>query len=100
VIKHSTVSEYLTESIFREIDLITNRLKSIAKTHKEVANKNLRHRIFLEYKQLLIRFKELKSIASLINTFPSVSNKFSLSLKEKFYKNYIEICNDSFLFQA
>ena len=82
------------------IENIIFRIKAIQKCYKQINNVDLKYRLFREYKDLEIKFFQIKSKIKLMAN--SSSNKISVSklLNEKCIRCEKEIFKNKYLFSA
>jgi len=70
-------SQSLTNNLLMEIDVLSNRLRSIKQSYKTTDNKALRERLFSENKNIFERVNEIYKIAKLLNK--KYNEKFNFS---------------------
>ena len=60
-------SQSITNNLLIEVDILSNRLRSIKQSFKTTENKALKERLFSETKNIFKRVKEIYKIAELLN---------------------------------
>ena len=60
-------SQSLTNNLLMEVDVLSNRLKSIKQSYKTTENRALKGRLFTENKNIFKRVNEIYKIAELFN---------------------------------
>ena len=65
-----------------EVDLLTNRIRSIRQSFKTTHNKALKERLFFENKNIFKRVSEISKIAELLNKNTTEKINFSKLLLE------------------
>tara|TARA_Y100001933_G_scaffold41473_1_gene38257 strand:+ start:605 stop:907 length:303 start_codon:yes stop_codon:yes gene_type:complete len=97
---YSTQTISLVEHVYKKIDQITLRIRSIQKIYQQINNENLKTRLIDEHSKLKNKFIEFKTIVLLIEK--STFDKFGLSklLSEKYLRCEKEIFSKNFLFST
>ena len=72
----------LTNNLLMEVEVLSNRLRSIKQSYKSTENKALKDRLFSENKNLFKRVNEIYKIAELLNKNNTESINFSNLLVE------------------
>ena len=75
-------SESLTNNLLIEVDVLSNRLRSIKQSFKTTDNKALKERLFSENKNIFKRVNEIYKIAELLNKNNTEKINFSNLLFE------------------
>ena len=75
-------SQSLTNNLLKEVDFLSNRLRNIKKTYKDIQNKSLKERLFSENKKIFKRVNEIYKIAELLNKKNNEEINFSKLLVE------------------
>jgi hypothetical protein len=75
-------SHSLTNNLLIEVDVLSNRLKSIKQSFKTTQNKGLKERLFSENKNIFKRVKEIYKIAEILNKKNNEKLNFSKLLFE------------------
>ena len=75
-------SQSLTNNLLMEVDVLTNRLRSIRQSYKTTENKALKERLFSENKNIFKRVNEIYKIAELLNKKNNEKINFSKLLIE------------------
>ena len=60
-------SQSLTNNLLIEVEVLSNRLRSIKQSYKSTENKALKGRLFSENRNLFKRVNEIYKIAELLN---------------------------------
>ena len=60
-------SQSLTNNLLMEVDVLSNRLRTIKQSFKNTHNKALKARLFSENKNIFRRVNEISTIAELLN---------------------------------
>ena len=60
-------SQSLTNNLLMEVDVLSNRLRTIKKSYKTTDNRALKERLFSENKNIFKRVNEIYKIAELLN---------------------------------
>ena len=60
-------SQSLTNNLLMEVDVLSNRLRTIKQSFKTTHNKSLKARLFSENKNIFRRVNEISIIAELLN---------------------------------
>ena len=60
-------SQSLTNNLLMEVDVLSNRLRTIKQSFKTTHNKALKQRLFSENKNIFRRVNEIHNIAQLLN---------------------------------
>ena len=60
-------SQSITNNLLIEIDVLSNRLRSIKKSFKNTHNKGLKERLLFENKKIFNRVNEIYRIAEILN---------------------------------
>ena len=60
-------SQSLTNNLLMEVDVLSNRLRTIKQSFKTTHNKALKERLFSENKNIFRRINEISNIAELLN---------------------------------
>ena len=60
-------SQSLTNNLLMEVDVLSNRLRTIKQSFKTTHNKALKERLFSESKNIFRRVNEISNIAELLN---------------------------------
>ncbi len=60
-------SQSLTNNLLMEVDVLSNRLRTIKQSFKTTHNKALKARLFSENKNIFRRVNEISTIAELLN---------------------------------
>jgi len=76
------VSQSLTNNLLMEVDVLSNRLRSIKLSYKTTENKALKERLFSESKNISKRVNEIYKIAELLNKNNTEKINFSNLLVE------------------
>ena len=87
-------SQSITNNLLLEIDVLSNRLKSIKQSFKTTQNKGLKERLFSENKSIFKRINEIYEISLLLKKASNETINFSNLLFEKtkrvLYENKFE----------
>ena len=75
-------SQSLTNNLLMEVDVLSNRLRTIKQSFKTTHNKALKERLFSENKNIFRRVNEIYKIAELLNDKSNEKLKFSNLLLE------------------
>ena len=75
-------SQSLTNALLFEVDILSNRLRSIKKSFKTTSNRGLKERLFSENKNIFKRVNEIYKIAELLNKKNKEKINFSNLLVE------------------
>ena len=75
-------SQSLTNNLLIEVDVLSNRLRSIKQSYKTTENKTLKERLFSENKNIFKRVNEIHKIAELLNKNNDEKINFSKLLVE------------------
>ena len=75
-------SQSLTNNLLMEVDVLSNRLRSIKHSYKTTDNKALKERLFSENKNIFKRVNEIYKIAKLLNNKYNEKINFSNLLVE------------------
>ena len=75
-------SQSLTNNLLMEVEVLSNRLRSIKQSYKSTENKTLKWRLFSENKNLFKRVNEIYKIAELLNKNNTDNFNFSNLLVE------------------
>jgi len=75
-------SQSLTNNLLIEVDVLSNRLRSIKQSYKTTENKALKGRLFSENKNIFRRVNEIYKIAELLNKKTNEKINFSNLLFE------------------
>tara|TARA_B100001989_G_scaffold175262_1_gene126711 strand:+ start:236 stop:526 length:291 start_codon:yes stop_codon:yes gene_type:complete len=75
-------SQSLTNNLLKEVDILSNRLRSIKQSYKTTENKALKERLFSENKNIFKRVNEIYKIAEMLNKKNSEKINFSNLLVE------------------
>ena len=75
-------SQSLTNNLLIEVDVLSNRLRSIKQSFKTTNNKALKERLFSENKNIFKRVNEIYKIAKLLNKNNTEKINFSNLLVE------------------
>ena len=75
-------SQSITNTLLFEIDILSNRLRSIKQSFKTTNNKGLKERLFSESKNIFKRVNEIYKIAELLNKKNNEKINFSKLLFE------------------
>ncbi len=96
----SSQSLSIVDLVYKRIEIITLRIKTIQNTYKQVTNVNLKIRLVEEHSKLKSKFLEVKSLVLLIEN--SSNDKFGISklLSEKYLRSKKEILSDHYLFST
>ena len=76
-------SQSITNNLLLEVDVLSNRVKSIKQSFKATHNKGLKERLFYENNNIFKRVSEIHNIAELLNKKTSEKFNFSNLLLEK-----------------
>ena len=76
-------SQSITNTLLIEVDVLSNRLRTIKQSFKTTHNKGLRERLFSENKNIFKRVREIHKIAKLLNKARNEKLNFSNLLFEK-----------------
>jgi hypothetical protein len=60
-------SQSITHNLLREVEVLTNRLRNIKQSFKDIHNRGLKERLFFENKNIFKRVNEIYKIAELLN---------------------------------
>ena len=60
-------SQSITHNLLREVEVLTNRLRNIKQSFKDIHNSGLKERLFFENKNIFKRVNEIYKIAELLN---------------------------------
>ena len=75
-------SQSITNNLLIEIDVLSNRLRTIKQSYKTINNKALKERLFSENKNIFKRVNEIYKIAELLNKKNNEKINFSKLLIE------------------
>ena len=75
-------SQSLTNNLLIEVEVLSNRLRSIKQSYKSTENKALKGRLFSENRNLFKRVNEIYKIAKLLNKNNTENINFSNLLFE------------------
>ncbi len=75
-------SQSLTNNLLIEVEVLSNRLRSIKQSYKSTENKALKGRLFSENRNLFKRINEIYKIAELLNKNNTENINFSKLLVE------------------
>ena len=76
-------SQSITNNLLMEVDVLSNRIRTIKQSFKTTHNKGLKERLFSENKNIFKRVNEIYKIAELLNKRNSDEINFSILLFEK-----------------
>ena len=91
-------SQSITNNLLMEVDVLTNRLRSIKQSFKTTQKKALKERLFNENKNIFKRVNEIAKIAELLNKKTNEKINFSKLLAEITKRTLIENKFESNLF--
>ncbi|WP_033830000.1 hypothetical protein [Prochlorococcus marinus] len=91
-------SHSITNNLLIEVDVLTNRLKSIKQAFKTSHNKGLKERLLSENKNIFKRINEIYEIAEQLNRSNKEKFNFSSLLIEKTKRSLTENNFESNLF--
>ena len=91
-------SQSITNTLFIEIDVLTNRIRNIRESLKTTQNKGLKERLYYENKNIFQRVNEIYRIAEFLSKTNSEKINFSNLLIEKTKRTLIENIYESNLF--
>jgi hypothetical protein len=60
-------SQSIAHNLLREVEVLTNRLRNIKQSFKDIHNRGLKERLFFENKNIFKRVNEIYKIAELLN---------------------------------
>ena len=75
-------SQSLTNNLFIEVEVLSNRLRNIKQSYKNTENKALKERLFSENRNIFKRVNEIYKIAGLLNKNNTEKINFSNLLIE------------------
>ena len=75
-------SQSITNNLLMEVDVLSNRLRHIKQSFRNINNKVLKERLFSENKNIYKRVKEIYKIAELLNKRDNDKINFSKLLVE------------------
>ena len=90
----------IVDLVYKRIEIITLRIKTIQNTYKQVTNVNLKNRLVEEHSKLKSKFLEVKSLISLIEDSSNDKLGISKLLSEKYLRSEREILSNNYLFSA
>ena len=91
-------SQSITNTLLFEIDILSNRLRSIKQSFETTNNRGLKERLFSESKNIFKRVSEIYKIAELLNKKNNEKINFSNLLSEITKRTLIENKFESDLF--
>ena len=91
-------SQSLTNNLLMEVDVLSNRIRTIKQSFKTTHNKGLKERLVSENKSIFKRVNEIYKIAEILNKRSSGKINFSILLFEKTKRTLIENKFESNLF--
>ena len=96
----SSQSLSIVDLVYKRIEIITLRIKTIQNTYKQVTNVNLKIRLVEEHSKLKSKFLEVKSLVLLIENSSNDKLGISKLLSEKYLRSKKEILSDHYLFST
>ena len=75
-------SQSITNNLLMEVDVLSNRIRTIKQSFKTTHNKALKERLFSENKNIFKRVNEISKIAELLNKKSNEEINFSKLLIE------------------
>ena len=90
----------IVDLVYKRIEIITLRIKTIQNTYKQVTNVNLKNRLVEEHSKLKSKFLEVKSLILLIEDSSNDKLGISKLLSEKYLRSEREILSNNYLFSA
>ena len=97
---NSCQSLSIVDLVYKRIEIITLRIKTIQSSYKQVTNLNLKNRLVKEHLKLKSKFLEVKSLILLIENSSTDKLGISKLLFEKYLRSKKEILSDNFLFST
>ena len=76
-------SQSITNNLLMEVDVLSNRIRTIKQSFKTTHNKGLKERLVSENKSIFKRVNEIYKIAEILNKRSSEKINFSILLFEK-----------------
>ena len=76
-------SQSITNNLLIEVDVLSNRIRTIKRSFKTTHNKGLKERLVSENKSIFKRVNEIYKIAEILNKRSSGKINFSILLFEK-----------------
>ncbi|MBO8219004.1 hypothetical protein [Prochlorococcus marinus] len=76
-------SQSITNNLLMEVDVLSNRIRTIKQSFKTTHNKGLKERLVSENKSIFKRVNEIYKIAEILNKRSSGKINFSILLFEK-----------------
>ena len=90
----------IVDLVYKRIEIITLRIKTIQNTYKQVTNVNLKNRLVEEHSKLKSKFLEVKSLILLIEDSSNDKLGISKLLSEKYLRSEREILSNNYIFSA
>tara|TARA_B100001769_G_scaffold10453_1_gene7386 strand:- start:319 stop:609 length:291 start_codon:yes stop_codon:yes gene_type:complete len=91
-------SQSITNNLLMEVDVLSNRIRTIKQSFKTTHNKGLKERLVSENKSIFKRVNEIYKIAEILNKRSSGKINFSILLFEKTKRTLSENKFESNLF--
>ena len=96
----SSQSLSIVDLVYKRIEIITLRIKTIQNTYDQVANVSLKNRLLEEHSKLKSKFMEVKSLVLLIENSSNDNLGISKLLSEKYIRSKKEILSNNYLFST
>ena len=97
---NSGLSLSIVDLVYKRIEIITLRIKTIQSSYEQVTNVNLKNRLVEEHSKLKSKFLEVKPLVLLIKNSSTDKLGTSKLLLEKYLRSKKEIHSDNFLFST
>ena len=90
----------IVDLVYKRIEIITLRIKTIQNTYEQVTNVNLKNRLVEEHSKLKSKFLEVKPLILLIENSSNDKLGISKLLSEKYLRSKREILSNNYLFST